>query len=266
MKAYGVSRPGGPMQSSDIKAAADRAKLNGTAKRPNPPRDLKYLASSRSAIITWVAPELSDDIVGWRIYKETELKRYSDISDPSTKQVTVELSSGTTPPVTNIFVTAVNAAGIESRPVLIQAQATAETGAPSVPSVPTEWVDTKETCVEIDTQVEVPDGTTELVLKNYRWVGIQFGEEPPLYATPETLVSVFVRAKDLIFHWWDPRTWFRPRLHIETGQDGQFTPKYSAWREFRNSYLVKRTCPGGTYRAGYARTRVHNAKAPYYYG
>lgn len=142
MKAYGVATVRGPQTAAEIRAGADILSLKGTSDRPDSPRDLRYLASSRGALIFWSLPTSFSDIVKWRIYKDTEVNMITELSDRGTRQVTIELTSGTTPPVTNIFVTSVNAAGRESIPAHIQAQATAETGAPAAASAPADYTGT----------------------------------------------------------------------------------------------------------------------------
>jgi hypothetical protein len=260
MKAYGITRTNAPATAQQVRGAFDAQALKGTAKPPDPPRDVRYLASSRGALIFWSLPENSSDITKWRIYKDTEANFYCEISDVGNRQVSVEMSSGTTPPVTNVFVSSLNAAGFESPKVLVQAKATAETGAPSVPSTPpdTQPDPRDNNCVEVGTPVEVPDGTIETVLPESQWVTLQFGTEKPLAMNPDTLVSVFIPAKQLVRVWWKPWTW--KRYWVEAGPNGFFANHYQARREHRESFKVKRICPGGTYRAGEVRVRVHNAK------
>ena len=64
------------------------------------------------------------------------MKLFADLKDPNTTQHFIEATSGTTPPVTNIFVSAVNALGVESNKVQAQGASTAEAGAPAMPSTP----------------------------------------------------------------------------------------------------------------------------------
>jgi hypothetical protein len=52
------------------------------------------------------------------------------------RQYFVEMTSGATPPVTPVFISSVNALGIESQKVQINAKASTEAGAPTMPSAP----------------------------------------------------------------------------------------------------------------------------------
>jgi hypothetical protein len=81
-------------------------------------------------------PVAFSDIVGWRVYKNDESTLYSDIRDRGTRQCMVETTAGSTPPTTNLFVSSVNAFGIESPKVQTQGKAAIEAGAPAMPGVP----------------------------------------------------------------------------------------------------------------------------------
>lgn len=109
----------------------------GNGRAPDPPRDIQAQPGSRGALLTWKLPVTGSEWVrGWRIYRDTETNLYSEIQDPGNRKLYVELSSGSAPPVTNFFVSALSAAGAESQKVQVQAQALAETGAPEIPAPP----------------------------------------------------------------------------------------------------------------------------------
>lgn len=109
----------------------------GNGRPPYPPRDIQAQPGSRGALLTWKLPVTGGEwIRGFRIYKDTESNLYSEIQDPGNRKLYVELSSGSTPPVTNFFISALTADGSESPKVQVQAQALAETGAPSIPDPP----------------------------------------------------------------------------------------------------------------------------------
>ncbi len=111
-------------------------RLQGTNQKPQPPRDVRAIASARAVLVLWALPNPFGDIAGWRIYKDTEANLYREISDRGTRQCSVECSAGTT---INVFVSSVNALGSpdgESQKVQVQAAATAEGGAPLVASTP----------------------------------------------------------------------------------------------------------------------------------
>lgn len=115
--------------------AASWARTNGTIGRPNPPRNLLAQSGSRKVLVTWDTPIQSDDIVGWKIYTNNENALLDSIYDPNVRQYSIPASSGTTPPVINIFVSSISKRS-ESTKVQVQGSATAETGAPSDPAPP----------------------------------------------------------------------------------------------------------------------------------
>lgn len=117
--------------------AKDSVLTRGTSRVPSPPRELICQGSSRGILLTWALPAgFSDDIQRWRVYKDDENTLYHEISDRGTRQVLVDATSGTTPPTVNLFVSSMNALGVESVKVQTQGKATAETGAPAIPGVP----------------------------------------------------------------------------------------------------------------------------------
>jgi hypothetical protein len=101
-------------------------------------------------------------------------------------------------------------------------------------------------CVEEGTLVEIPEGTVEELLPCDEWVVVDVGNGP-LYMAPDTLVSVFKKAKDL------------------TSED-MIEVKHGNWRKgdvstnCHSGTKVKRACPGGVYHAGPDMVRVHNMK------
>jgi hypothetical protein len=110
--------------------------------------------------------------------------------------------------------------------------------------------------VEVGVPVEFYSGSevTEKVEPCSEWVVLEFPGETPFAMHPDTLVSVFVKAKEL-----------KPGMRIETGDKGQWREDGVTREEQRDSFKVKRQVkPHGTYMAGTARVRVHNAKADYY--
>lgn len=101
-------------------------------------------------------------------------------------------------------------------------------------------------CVEVGTEVEVPEGTVEELLTCSDWVLVDVGDGP-VYMHPETLVSVFKQANELT-----------PEDRIEV--------KGGIWRTgaigtaTHEGIKVKRACPGGVYFAGPNKIRLHNQK------
>jgi hypothetical protein len=120
-------------------SATDILSVRGTDKKPDAPRDVTAQSGSRKALVTWKAPVYYQDIKKWRVYKDTEENLYKEVSDSNTRQMSVELSSGATPPVTPIFVSAVNGLGYESRKVQVNAVAITEGTAPADPKPPIDF-------------------------------------------------------------------------------------------------------------------------------
>lgn len=92
------------------------------SKRPDPPRNLISQAGSLQALITWNSPVKSDDIAGWKIYKDNEGNLFTSIMDPDAHQVSVPLPANTS---TFVYVSSMNAAGRES--IKVQVMATSNT-------------------------------------------------------------------------------------------------------------------------------------------
>lgn len=117
--------------------ASDMVRTRGTAKIPFPPREIFAQSGPRGVLLSWSLPaEPSDDIFGWRIYKDDESTLMIELHDRGSKQHFVECTSGSTPPVTNFFISSINAFGAESRKIQVQGTASVESGAPSFPSSP----------------------------------------------------------------------------------------------------------------------------------
>lgn len=136
VRGYGV-RMGTEQRQTARAQAADVTRTRGTAQVPQPPRDIICQNGPRGLLATWNLPTgFNSDIQRWRVYKDSEDTLYADINDRGTRQCFIEATSGSTPPVVNIFVSSVNNLGVESRKVQAQGQAATEAGAPSMPSVP----------------------------------------------------------------------------------------------------------------------------------
>jgi hypothetical protein len=136
LRDYGVRQSTEERQAARAQAA-NMVRTRGTGRVPGMPRDVFLQSGPRGILVNWLAPVgLNSDIAGWRIYKDDEMKLFADLKDPRTTQHFIETTSGTTPPVTNIFVSAVNAMGVESAKVQAQGAATAEAGAPTMPATP----------------------------------------------------------------------------------------------------------------------------------
>lgn len=92
--------------------------------------------------MNWRLPDgYSDDISGFRVYKDDETKLFAEINDSNTTQYFVETTAATTSPMTNFFVSSINLLGNESPLVPVQGSALAETGAPVMPVTPPTYTD-----------------------------------------------------------------------------------------------------------------------------
>ena len=117
--------------------AADMVRTRGTSRPPQPPREIFAQAAPRGVLLSWSLPiGDSSDIRGWRVYKGDENTLYSAINDRGSRQFMVENTAGATPPTANLFISSINALGIESPKVQVQGSAIAESGAPTMPPSP----------------------------------------------------------------------------------------------------------------------------------
>lgn len=117
--------------------AADDTRTRGTAQKPQPPRNIVCQNGPRGIFVTWNLPTgFSTDIQRWRVYKDDENTLFQEINDRGTRQCFIETTAGVTPPVVNVFVSSVNALGVESQLVQVQGTAAVEAGAPPMPNVP----------------------------------------------------------------------------------------------------------------------------------
>lgn len=117
--------------------ARDVTVTRGTSRPPQPPREIITQAGPRGVLLSWSLPVgFNSDIQRWRVYTDDENTIYAEIMDRGTRQHFVESTAGSTPPVRNFFVSSLNALGIESQRVQVQASAAVEAGAPTMPSAP----------------------------------------------------------------------------------------------------------------------------------
>lgn len=109
---------------------------NGAPSPPSAPRNVVVQSASRGLYVTWNLPQSNSDITGWRVYQNTESNLVATLSDPGTRQLFIPASSGSTPPTVTIFVSSLNALGVESAKASSIGTATVEAGAPGVPGAP----------------------------------------------------------------------------------------------------------------------------------
>ena len=116
--------------------ARDMTIARGTGLKPAPPRDIFTQPGPRGVLLNWRAPAVVQEVAGYRIYKDDENSLFAEIKDPTTTQHFIESTAGSTPPVTNFFISTFSKLGQESARIQIQAAATVEAGAPTMPSTP----------------------------------------------------------------------------------------------------------------------------------
>lgn len=117
--------------------AEDYLRLRGSKQIPDPPRSLFFQSGPRGFLVSWSLPVVYSDIVGWRIYKDDEASLFTEIRDRGIRQKFIESTAGATPPQVNIFISSINALGVESAKVQGHGAATAEAAAPTMPSAST---------------------------------------------------------------------------------------------------------------------------------
>lgn len=127
-----------PDQKHSVRVqAAERMLVRGTSRTPLSPKDVFLTSGPRGILVNWrPAPGHTEDVAGWRVYKDNESSLFAEIRDPKTTQHFVEATASATPPVTNIFVSALNKLNQESPRVQAQGAALTEAGAPAMPSTP----------------------------------------------------------------------------------------------------------------------------------
>ena len=140
MRGYGVGMTLDQRQSARTQAA-DMVRTRGTGRSPGAPRDVFTQSGPRGVLLNWRLPAgFSDDITGFRVYKDDETKLYAEVDDPNTTQYFVAVSAGSTPPTVNFFVSAVNQLGQESAKIPVQGSAAVEAGAPTMPVTPPTYI------------------------------------------------------------------------------------------------------------------------------
>jgi hypothetical protein len=104
-------------------------------------------------------------------------------------------------------------------------------------------------CVEHGTVVVEPIGSTHTIENNSDWMALTFEGHEPVNMHPDTLVVVYKRVADL-----------KEGDMISAGGDGGWRTDWIVRPFTRPGVKVKRTCPGGRYRAGSVLIELHNFK------
>jgi hypothetical protein len=117
--------------------AVDLVRLRGAPTPPASPRDVVAQSSARGVFVTWGLPGGdSTGITGWKVYVGDESTLYQVMPSRASRSVSVESTAGTTPTTVNIFVSSINALGLESPKIQVQSKATVEAAAPAAASFP----------------------------------------------------------------------------------------------------------------------------------
>jgi len=111
-------------------------RVSGTASLPEAPRDVQVQPAAGGVLVSWKLPVNHDNVAGWRVYLNTESNLAAQIRDKGTRQQFIPLSSGATPPTSNIMVSAFTTLGRESAKVVKPAAALTQTSTTIVPTVP----------------------------------------------------------------------------------------------------------------------------------
>jgi hypothetical protein len=136
LRGYGIGMTTVQRQAARAQAS-DMVRTRGTGQKPSPPQDVFLSSGPRGILVNWrPASGFTDDIAGWRVYKDNEQSLFAEIRDPSTTQHYIDATAGSTPPSVNVFVSSLNKLNVESGLVQAQGTATTEAGAPSMPSTP----------------------------------------------------------------------------------------------------------------------------------
>lgn len=124
-------------RSRERQFTLDRLRDRGTARRPQPPRDLICQPAPRGVFLTWALPTVYFDIQGWRVYKGDENTLYHDLADQGVRKLLVDASAGTPSSQTiSLFVSSVNGLGKESAKIQAFGAPAPEANAPPMPGVP----------------------------------------------------------------------------------------------------------------------------------
>jgi hypothetical protein len=119
--------------------AVSQSRAHGTQRIPDMPRGLVVQPAQGGALLTWHLPKRYDDVTGYRIYTDTEKNLSIQIRDRGTRQIFVPLAGGTTPPLSNIFVSAVN--GFREGPRLqVQIAAQVDSSTPTLPQATPDYL------------------------------------------------------------------------------------------------------------------------------
>lgn len=139
MKSYHPRNTGTKQSFEDKARYAQQFDAIGSADVPPAPREFSIQSGARKVLLTWGLAANDKITAHWRLYKDTEANLVMEIADRGTRQIFLDVTAGTTPPTYNFFVSGVSIQGREGPKVQAQGKALAETGAPSDPSVSSDF-------------------------------------------------------------------------------------------------------------------------------
>jgi hypothetical protein len=104
--------PRTPRSMQEQQRSSDLVKLRGTGKAPAPAKELITTAGELKVKLSWTLPSEMGDIVGWRVYRDTESNRVLEVRDPNATSADIVVNDIEEH---NFFVCAVNGLGRESK-------------------------------------------------------------------------------------------------------------------------------------------------------
>lgn len=115
--------------------ASQIAKVSGSSRSPNPPRDLHADPGSRKIVFYWAAPEMGDDIDRYDVARGTESNIVAN--PPATvRKVEIPATASASSPTVLLAVRSVSKSGRVSQWVYTTGKASDEAGAPADPTIP----------------------------------------------------------------------------------------------------------------------------------
>lgn len=197
--------------------------------------------------------------MGWNVYTPDESTFYQRINGVNNRRCDVNVSTGTTPTATAVFVSAIGASDTnESTKTQGIGTPTAETGAPTDPPPPTGstggGID-RSPCTEIGTELEFPFGSevTKWIEPCSEWYGLKLPSRPKVNLAKGTLVKVWIPVEEILS---DHR--------IAIDGNGSWATGAEINHEIRESQKQCVTVkPGGEYRAKESGVELHNLKKLY---
>lgn len=139
MKAYHPRIDGSKESFEDKQRYEQQYGKIGASDIPPLPRDFVAQSGARKVLLTWGLAANDGITAHWRLYRDTESNLVMEIADRGTRQMTLDVTAGASPPTYNFFVSGVSLAGHEGPKLQTQGKALTEAAAPSDPVPPTSF-------------------------------------------------------------------------------------------------------------------------------